>query len=270
MAIACPTRWLDYQKEEYKEFFNEALSDFGIHIYAIMNESDAVFFARYKRYDLDKNILVVDYGNSTIDFTLVSQGKKVDLDDMSSSNLGASAIEKAVLATYVTDKNSNYASTHQTVDPVLMRNDLEWIDMDKFILAEIRKNKEMMFTMRNLYLETFTVRPYLITGIDELRRWDCCFRYDLEEPLMEIPLVQKYVKNVKDVLYQLKVRTEQEGSVDKIILSGGGAEMPWVKNTLKEIFNIEEIELSRYRDFDISDGLVKYCPKISMGLFATY
>ena len=263
LAIACPTKWLDYQKDEYKEFFEEALGDYDVHIYAIMNESDAAFFAKYKKEDQHKNVLVVDYGSSTIDFTLVSHGKKVDLDDMSSSNLGASAIENAVLALYSSDNQSNYRAAHQFVDSFLQHHGIEWIDFDRFILSQIREKKEQAFTKRDPYIEQFRVSPTKVTGFDGLKGH--VFAYDLETtPLMDIRQLQEYVAEVKNVFAKLKERTDNEGGIDKIIMSGGACMMAWVKDAIMEVFEIPDnkIELDTNPAFVVCDGIVKYCQKL--------
>ena len=261
LAITCPAKWLDYQKKEYKEFFEEALGLYGRRIYLI-DDIDAVFFAKYKKEDQHKNVLVVDYGSSTIDFTLVSHGKKVDLDEMSSSNLGASAIENVVLATYATDKDSNYAYVHQIVDPILREyEELAWIDMDKLILAQIRKKKEQMFTAREQYLEEFGIIPFVVTPLNELRRSDLRFRYEIDVPLLEVPRIKEYVNQVKSVFIALKDRIDREGGLDKVTLSGGACRMLWVRDAIIEIFGIENnnIETDMTSEFTKSEGLCKYC-----------
>ena len=262
LAIACPTKWLDYQKEEYKEFFNEALSDFGIQIYAIMNESDAAFFAKYEDEDRDKNILVVDYGSSTIDFTLVSKGKKVDLDDMSSSNLGASAIENAVMAIYINDEKSNYQSIDQQVRPILQQRSLSWIDLNRFILAQIREKKEYLFEKQQLYLKRFFYSPWYPTALVEMQ--DIAdYDYNLKQPFMEITIIKEYINKVKDAFEKLKVRTNHECEVNKVIMSGGACMMKWVKEAIMDIFELDEnaIEIDRSPAFVVCDGIVKYCQK---------
>ena len=264
LAIACPTKWLDYQKDEYKEFFEEALEDYDVHIYAIMNESDAAFFAKYKKEDQHKNVLVVDYGSSTIDFTLVSHGKKVMLDEMSSANLGASAIENAVLTLYSQDNQSNYRATHQFVDSFLQQNRLEWIDLDRFMLAQIREKKEQSFTKGYPYIEQCRVSPFQVTGFEGLRGKQNVFEYELETPLMEVKQLQEYVTNVEEVFTKLKERTNNEGGIDKIIMSGGACMMAWVKDAIMEVFEIPDnkIELDRNPAFVVCDGIVKYCQEL--------
>lgn len=268
LAIACPTKWSDAEKVAYKEFFEQAL---GIQVYAIMNESDAAFFAKYnKEDDRNNNILVVDYGSSTIDFTFVSKGKKVELDDLSSSHLGASCIEKAVLATYAADDsaNNNYNAVYQHVNSILKEPayGLDWINIDNFILKNIRGNKEELFTYRDQYLEEIKYIPYHNTGLNELKKDPSCrFKYELSDRLMDVKLVREYRENVKNQFIALKERIKQEGQIDKIIMSGGACMMSWVREDIKEVFDIDEdnILLDRAPAFVVCDGIVKYCQALA-------
>ena len=263
LAIACPTKWSKAEKAAYKDFFEQAL---GIQIYAIMNESDAAFFAKYdKEDDRNNNILVVDYGSSTIDFTFVSKGKKVKLDDLSSSHLGASCVERAILATYAADDDAdnNYNTISQNVKSILDNSHygLDWIYIDNFILQDIRKKKEELFTYRDQYLDEIKYIPYHNAALNELKDQLCRFKYELSDRLMDVILVREYRENVKNQLVALKERIKQEGQIDKIIMSGGACMMSWVRDDIKEVFDIDEdrILLDRAPAFVVCDGIVKYC-----------
>lgn len=267
LAIACPTKWSDAEKAAYKDFFEQAL---GVQIYAIMNESDAAFFAKYnKEYDRNNNILVVDYGSSTIDFTFVSKGKKVELDDLSSSHLGASCIERAILATYAADDSAdnNYNTVYQNVRSILdnRRYGLDWISIDNFILKNIRGKKEELFTYRDQYLDEIKYLPYHNTALNELKDPSCRFKYELSDRLMDVKLVREYRENVKNQFIALKERIKQEGQIDKIIMSGGACMMSWVREDIKEVFDIDEdrILLDHAPSFVVCDGIVKYCQALA-------
>ena len=264
LAIACPTKWSDTEKAAYKEFFEQAL---GIQIYAIMNESDAAFFAKYnKEDDGNNNILVIDYGSSTIDFTFVSQGKKVELDEFSSSHLGASGIEHAVSATYAADESSNYNTLFQRVKSVLEnpQNGLNWINVENFILQDIRKKKERLFTERGTHLEEIKYIPNHNAGLEELHDPSFKFTYELRDRLMDVELIREYRKNVKKQFSALKERIQQEGQIDKIIMSGGACMMSWVREDIKKVFDIDEdrILLDQAPSFVVCDGIVKYCQEL--------
>ena len=261
LAIACPTKWSDTEKAAYKEFFENAL---GIQIYAIMNESDAAFFAKYnKEYDRNNNILVVDYGSSTIDFTFLSKGKKVELDEFSSSSLGASGIERAVSATYAADESSNYNTLFQRVTSVLEdpKKGLNWININNFILKDIREKKEELFTDRDPYLEEIKYIPWHNAALKILQDDAYIFKYNLLKRLMDVDLVREYRENVKNQFIALKERIKQEGPIDKIIMSGGACMMSWVREDIKEVFDIDEdrILLDHAPSFVVCDGIVKYC-----------
>ena len=265
LAIACPTKWSDTEKAAYKEFFEKAL---GIQIYAIMNESDAAFFAKYnKEDDRNNNILVVDYGSSTIDFTFLSKGKKVELDEFSSSSLGASGIERAVKTIYATDKSSNYNTLLQNVKSILINSKagLEWINVENFILQKIREKKEELFTYRNQHLEEIRYIPYKNSALKILQDDAYSFKYNLLKRLMDVDLVREYRENVKNQFIALKERIKQEGPIDKIIMSGGACMMSWVREDIKEVFDIDEdrILLDHAPSFVVCDGIVKYCQALA-------
>ena len=261
LAIACPTKWSDTEKAAYKEFFEQAL---GIQIYAIMNESDAAFFAKYnKEDDRNNNILVIDYGSSTIDFTFVSKGKKVELDEFSSSHLGASGIEDAVSATYAADESSNYNTLFQRVNSVLEdpKKGLNWININNFILKNIREKKEELFTYRDQYLKEISYLPWHNAALPILQDDAYSFKYKLLKRLMDVDLVREYHENVKNQFIALKERIKQEGPIDKIIMSGGACMMSWVREDIKEVFDIDEVRilLDHAPSFVVCDGIVKYC-----------
>ena len=100
LCIACPTKWDQKDKDDYIGFFNDALREFGIEVMWVINESDAAYFTHgsLDKYS-DKCVLIIDYGSSTIDFTVVNKGKKIS-DDNWSNRLGASHIENTILDEY--------------------------------------------------------------------------------------------------------------------------------------------------------------------------
>lgn len=78
---------------------------------------------------------------------------------------------------------------------------------------------------------------------------------------MDVDLVREYRENVKNQFIALKERIKQEGPIDKIIMSGGACMMSWVREDIKEVFDIDEdrILLDHAPSFVVCDGIVKYC-----------
>ena len=76
LYIAAPTSWDEAEKEEYRRFVEEAI---GKRVEWVISESDAAYYN--KASDKEQNwVLVVDYGSSTIDFTLMQGKKKINED----------------------------------------------------------------------------------------------------------------------------------------------------------------------------------------------
>lgn len=119
--IACPTNWNEADKIDYINFFNDALSQYGVHIDYLMNESDAAYFCFNKTVSSSKDdvVLVVDYGSSTIDYTVVQGSKKVSDDNWSSPTLGASEIEKTILASYMSRNETEFQNTRSNIVNIL-------------------------------------------------------------------------------------------------------------------------------------------------------
>jgi len=258
LAIACPTKWNAAQKMEYKSFVEQAL---GRDLYAIMNESDAAYFA--KRDDTNTPTLVVDYGSSTIDFTCVANGGKVNNLDQESSLLGASHIESILLNIYKNDAKAqpSYREVEDRVNPVLAACHREWIKHDGFLKADLREMKENMFSSgkENLKGKVY-LSAYEHPGRDELK--GIYYEYAFDGKLMEIDRIKQYVANVKNDFVRIKGKLNGYNiTVQKIILSGGASCMPWVKDALKDVFKLtdQQIALDNHPSFVVSDGIVKYC-----------
>ena len=258
LAIACPTKWDAVKKMAYKGFFEQAL---GRNIYALMNESDAAYFA--KKDDTNTPTLVVDYGSSTIDFTCVCNGEKLENLDQESSLLGASYIENILLNIYKNDEKAqpSYQDVERRVNPVLKVCHREWINLDGFLKADLREMKENMFSLGRESLKgKIYLSAYEHIGRDELK--GVCYEYAYEGKLLEMDGIKQYEANVKTDFATIKRRIEgYQVSVQKIILSGGASCMPWVKEALKEVFelNDQQIVIDNHPSFVVCDGIVKYC-----------
>ncbi len=258
LAIACPTKWNAVQKMTYKSFFEQAL---GRNIYALMNESDAAYFA--KKDDTNTPTLVVDYGSSTIDFTCIENGRRVENLDQESSLLGASYIENILLNIYKNDVQTqpSYQEVERRVQPVLEACHREWINHDGFLKADLREMKENMFSLGRESLKgKIYLSAYEHPGRPELK--GVCYEYAFEGKLLEMERIKQYVANVKRDFATIKRRIEgYQVSVQKIILSGGASCMPWVKEALKEVFGVndQQIVIDNHPSFVVCDGIVKYC-----------
>lgn len=241
LFIASPTKWTDEEKSLYRQFVVEAT---GHAVNWVINESDAAYFNKKS----EGVVLVVDYGSSTIDYTLMVDGEKKDIDILSNS-LGASAIEDGLFnryrltEQYIKNKEEFQKKMHETGD--------EHIVIESFLKYGIRKEKE------NAYSNSLPViRGGLYTeDIRPSSNNSFLFRFpDFET------LIDDYKQEVKNSFRELKKKIDKiipNRSIDKIILSGGASIMPWVSDSLKEVFDIESLSDSN-PSYVVAEGIVSY------------
>lgn len=264
--IACPTNWDETDKIDYINFFNEALSMYGVHIDYLMNESDAAYFCFNKTVSPSKDdfVLVVDYGSSTIDYTVVQGSKKVSDDNWSSPTLGASEIEKTILALYMSKNENAFATTRSNIENILS-SDYPLIANSLISRIEyaIRKQKEHYYTeQHSKFLLKYNL--YETTGIEELIPYDFTIKCDIEEA------IEDYKKHVFNDLEQLhnKILDKTNGApVKKIILSGGASIMPWVSDYIRTIFG-DDVELVADGDpgYVVAKGVARYAQKLQVAI----
>ena len=263
ICIASPTKWNEEDQQEYIRFFNNALSEFRQEVLWVINESDAAYFAHR---DDNKNVLVVDFGSSTIDYTLISHGMKVSDDKWSNDYLGAREIERAMLESYRMSPNSNFQQAKLATEQVLRQTGNSFYDVRATLEYELRKEKERAYTNYN---PNNPRRPY-----------DYKFSYDFYEETGEIifddeqynfkhkgffrgenGVCEAYIKAVRDDFAELKEKIKRSGisNIDNIILSGGACIMGWVQEEITKVFGTNvRIILDTDPEYVVSKGIASY------------
>ena len=263
LCIACPTKWDQEDKEAYIHFFNEALHEFGIEVMWVINESDAAYFTHgsIKKYK-DKCVLVIDYGSSTIDYTVFYQGKKISEDNWSNS-WGASYIEELIFNKY--RDSDNYQKTVNNTKSKLSEIGDSFIDINSCIKYYIRKAKEDSVTKDNYPSLDFSFNligkqtSYGLTNT--FKAADEKIKYKFEFDCQIDRLIEGYQTKVVDDFKQLKEKIRGkigDQQIDYVILSGGASLMPWVSNAVNDIFKPLEIDLDTQASFVVAKGIALY------------
>lgn len=263
LCIACPTKWSNDDRIEYVNFFNEALNEFGVEVMWVINESDAAYFSHGSTSEFaDKCVLIIDYGSSTIDYTLMYKGKKISDDQWSNDYLGASNIEKSILMEY--SSQEEYQEVYHKTEVKLRHDALGWVDIQPEVLFEIRKAKE------NCVIEGYF--PDFILGHNVIQRHDLLvksdpnwrsrkksylfdYECDMDERLVD------YKEGVYSSFADLARNISQKlngQKVDTVIMSGGASLMPWVKEMVESTFPKAEIKLDNNASFVVSKGAALY------------
>lgn len=269
LCIACPTKWNQDEKDAYIQFFNDALCEFGVEVLWVINESDVAYFSHgsIDKYS-DKCVLIIDYGSSTIDYTVVYKGKKIS-DDNWSNRLGASIVEESVLNEC---RNfEDYQEKFENTISKLAELNLEYIDVNSCVKFETRKAKEVSVTYGNY--PNLEVNYNLIgqkTGFGLTETFKAEKRkYRFEIDCQIDKCIEKYQSKVEEDFRNLNSEIQKvigEQKVDCVILSGGACLMPWVRDAVENIFEPVNIEIDNQASFVVAKGIALYA-KAQMSAF---
>lgn len=255
-CIACPTRWNKSERKEYITFFNEILAPYNSSVLFLMNESDAAYFTNINSIDSHETALVIDYGSSTIDYTLMQNHKKISDDIWSNQQLGANLIEKTLLLKYKDSQFDDYnAAKSQTVSALIASGNESLVDnIDLRLEYEIRTAKESSYSKEDssIFLQyTF----YKITNYSDLKK----VRFHIEFDDFNDDIID-YREEVRKDFVKLadNIKKKTSAPLNKIVLSGGASIMPWVEDYVKEIFPGASIVKDLHPSYVVAKGVAKY------------
>lgn len=233
LCIAAPTRWTMQEKYEYLDFFNEVLSEFQQRVHWVINESDAAYFTHENRA-MGKNVLVIDFGSSTIDYTVMSNGKKISDDQWSNDYLGARNVEQAMLQAYKSDETANYQVALAKNIERLQQTNNNHIDILPLLELYMREIKEARYSkFSNNYSVSYDLFNETGNIGFELFNHQGFFRSEGTAK----GVCEDYINVVRMDFEKLKNEINNKGiHLDSIILSGGACIMSWVGELVREVF----------------------------------
>ena len=248
LLVARPTSWSEEDENEYLALMKEA----GLPVDLVVKESEAAL-AKWSQKALQGNTLVVDCGSSTIDLTLVKNGKLYDGPLYSCiPPQGAKRVEE-LLKEYL-EQDEQYVSDCRDVQRKLLERNIN-LNLDEAIKLFLRNNKERFYTNAPEVIElSLKKRPFIGEKGDVI---DVVLtRNELEKKVSPyFDELHKFFENVMDTLSGRGI------TVEKLILSGGASRMPLVKQILSEVFaingNDDEVFFhdKASADYVVSDGL---------------
>lgn len=250
LYIACPTKWDETEKADYKKFVEDAINR---PVEWVINESDAAYFNKKK----DGLVLVVDFGSSTIDYTLMHDKRKINIDHLS-NRLGAEQIECDLLQAYQYNPESNYSQCKNISEELKREAGMAYFDINTALKFIIRKAKEAAYTNQESDISFRTAIDYTFNKIKTKNRYDIDLEDFEKEYLREyIQAIHKNFENIKKEIYERYPELKTTPDKLHIILSGGASIMPWVSESLKKIFGTD-VETDGLPEYIVSDGIVKY------------
>lgn len=248
LCVTYPSNWTKEEGQDYAYFLNDALKPFGVEVKWAINESIAAY-ANYYLQDVslrnvDKCVLLIDYGPTAINYTVMHYGIVVPELSWSDYSLGASNIENIILADY--SKQEGFQEVYQKTMDKLQSDALESVNILLELLFEIRKAKE------NCVIEGYypdcTFQLNVIQRHDILVRSDLNWRRDRRTYLFDYECNMDEVLNdyKADVLKSFKKTSKKMSHfgglhADSVILYGGGSLMPWVKSIVMDVFATKKV-----------------------------
>lgn len=284
LYIACPSGWDDKAANDYYIAIKNIIP-----VDYMLKESDAAYYRfRDKAQLRDKKVLVIDYGSSTIDFTLYDGKTKKSWTDPVPCPFGASQVERIIYQNYC--KQEKFKERYRLLQH--MNNALNnKTNISEALLLAIRASKERFYSLINTYpgdeyikwtcdcsVEVFC--PQLMKS-----QFDVLKKYGLEKEAQQlfedgIPLslikfalsqnqvdglLEGYKEDIKREF--LRVKRALPYQPETVIVTGGASRMPFIGRMLRnQIFvrdgdkgNETKIVLDKNGpEYVVSDGLVQY------------
>lgn len=231
--IACPSGWDQEQINAYKVFTN---SECGIPVVDIVKESRAAYIAARRTVTggirtQGGNVLVIDFGSSTIDFTYFNNDSRFE-PVHEGYKLGARMVEERFL---------QYLKKHEkeAAENIEMVENLCGTDKgENILLFEIRKLKEEYFISPNqdYFLLSIDLRKLLLDRslAGKYIEPSSGNGYSKQEVL---DILSDYIDKLSDMLDDFLTK-EGVTSVDKVILTGGASRMFFFKDLVSKKYNV--------------------------------
>lgn len=222
----------------------------------LIEEPKAAALAYNFRHNLEKNekFMVFDFGGGTLDITIFhvieKDKKRMKLQVISEGGEafhGGDNVDEALCELcykFIEEK------TGQKKEDIAAENVVE-------IVSRAREAKERLSGVRNFRIPfTFCIPPF----VEQISR-------DSFEELIS-DFIEKTRKLVLKALRETYTGALNADDIDRVLLEGGSAQMPWVKDMLVGIFNNEnKIYVSERPALDISLGATYYAA-MKMGLLS--
>ena len=255
LYMASPTRWTDEEKKEYLNFFNEAISSLNLRFESIIDESDAAYFSRMSKTNIAQTSLVIDYGSSTIDYTLVRNGKKISDNNWSNQQLGASCIENAML-TYGREQDYQaFDSALKATKAYLQEHKLNHIHAEAYLKKACQIAKHT--TYKEVDGRYFDIDYPIIKEVATDKK--CNIRFQWDGDLNDA--AKAYQEEVKNDLFSLRQnirKVNDQKDPDNIIMSGGACIMPWFQRAVKEVFPNSVPIMDLEPSYVVAQGVAMY------------
>jgi len=245
LAVACPSGWSDEDMFSYRSLMINA----GLPADMIMKESDAAF-NKWRLKTEGKNTLVIDYGSSTIDVTIVNNNSMTSIPVP--SPIGARRVEE-LIQDYIHNTSKTFENDCRDIEEYIIGK-VDY-NLETAIRLTIREAKEQYYSY-----EEADEMPIIFNNrqISKDLKGYLLEEYISKDEIESIILpyrkeVRTFYENIQKVFVELGFKPNY------IILSGGASRMPFVKEDVLKVFNPNGTATIFHdkddADYVVSDGL---------------
>ena len=260
-VVGSPSGWTDSERTQYARILKQA----GLEPVQVAKESRAAFLhikdsrsSRLHAERLMENVLIIDMGSSTTDFTAVCHLEDRSLTDFG-SDLGASLLDRLIFERTLEYLLKNQPIERARLDALFAR----FPHFERQALIACREGKEKYFAVPELYtsaehmvdssLKFRTVSPPIEF---EPRIFQAEMEQILKAPLEELN-GKSWKKALEDMLREAKGRMI-DSPPSLVILTGGASRMDWALEMCKQIFpEAEAVVRGLEPEFTIAKGLAR-------------
>lgn len=265
LGIACPSQWVREDKDAITDYINFLKEECGLPVDMCIKESDAAFFSRYDSYsETGESVFVIDLGSSTIDFTTYT-GKKCLADccwgETKDKGVGAHRVDELI-------RNEIYRVEGWEEREKAIREHFRVANyegkLDATLSLYSRKQKEDYYKGKEKRFQLNPTFDDLGPGLDALsNQFHTPTALYLRKSKEEFDqLIEHYKENLRTVLVAAKTKLNKKGVFpDKIFLTGGASNMPFVRKLVEDIFYKVHCECDPRPEFVVSHGVAQYMEK---------
>lgn len=282
LYIACPSGWDDKAANDYYNAIKNIIP-----IDYMLKESDAAYYRfRDKAQLRDKKVLVIDYGSSTIDFTLYDGKTKTSWTDPVPCPFGASRVEQIIYQDFCKqDKFKERYRLLQRINNALNNK----VNISEALLLAIRASKERFYSMMNTYPEDEYIKWKCDCSVEIFcpqlmkSQFDVLKKYGLEKEAQQLfedgiplslirfalsqnqvdELLNGYKEDIKREFFRVKQALPYQP--ETVIITGGDSRMPFIGRMLRDQIFVRDknrkdeiVRDKNQPEYVVSDGLVQY------------
>ena len=260
-VVGSPSGWSSAERATYADILNQA----GMRRVSVEKESRAAFLhlkeSRTSEVDAERlmqNVLIIDIGSSTTDFTIVSRMEARPMEDFGLC-LGSGLIEEKIFErTMLRMEKENPDELHR-LEEIFQK----FPHFQRQCLIACREGKEKYFSIPELYtsenqsvdcsLKFRTVKPPI--------EFEPCIHRDEMEKILTLPMEALNGRSWKDAFRGALAHAKSRMEVDKadlVVLTGGASRMDVVLQLCAQVFSsAEKIVRGQEPEFTIARGLAR-------------